>query len=439
MKALTTIMQDTRREKKEQTYPVKIRVTFLRKQVYYPTRFDLTEEDFNKLFTPKPREEFKKILLELTGIENKAKDIIDELKGNFTWSAFNAKFLKKRSDWDSVFSNYKDYIKKLRGDDRISTAISYECSLSSLKAYIEKKAPKKGAVNSQKAELTPKASNKKTTSLSFEEISVEFLTKYEKWMLQNDRSITTVGIYLRALRAIFNEAIGAGIVSKDVYPFGVKKYEIPTGKNIKKALDIETVGKLYHHQPESEAEAKARDYWLLSYFGNGMNMKDIALLKYKDRQDDFIIFERAKTKRSRRKAPTIITVPLTDDIKIIINKWGNKNQDPDNYIFPILEKGLTAERIWELIHQFVKTTNKYTRRIASTLEINKDITTYVARHSFSTVLKRSGASTEFISEALGHADPKTTRNYLDSFEDDHKMEMAKALTAFKKKNDIPDL
>lgn len=65
------------------------------------------------------------------------------------------------------------------------------------------------------------------------------------------------------------------------------------------------------------------------------------------------------------------------------------------------------------------------------MDIEENITTYTARHSFSTVLKRSGVSTEFISESLGHSDLKTTENYLDSFEDDIKHEYANFLTAFK--------
>lgn len=70
--------------------------------------------------------------------------------------------------------------------------------------------------------------------------------------------------------------------------------------------------------------------------------------------------------------------------------------------------------------------------IARKLEITNDITTYAARHSFATVLQRSGASTEFISEALGHSNVKTTQNYLAGFEDDRKKEIVKALTAFAK-------
>ena len=55
----------------------------------------------------------------------------------------------------------------------------------------------------------------------------------------------------------------------------------------------------------------------------------------------------------------------------------------------------------------------------------------MARHTFSTVLKRSGVITEYIQEALGHSDIKTTENYLDSFEKEVKKKFAQRLTSFK--------
>ncbi len=70
-------------------------------------------------------------------------------------------------------------------------------------------------------------------------------------------------------------------------------------------------------------------------------------------------------------------------------------------------------------------------RIKNQLQIEKKLTTIVSRHSFSTQMKRSGASTEFIQEALGHSDKKTTENYLDSFENEIKKEYAAKLIAFK--------
>ena len=71
------------------------------------------------------------------------------------------------------------------------------------------------------------------------------------------------------------------------------------------------------------------------------------------------------------------------------------------------------------------------KSIAQQLNITNEVTTYAARHSFATILQRSGASTEFISEALGHSNVKTTQNYLAGFEDETKKETTKALTAFK--------
>ena len=58
------------------------------------------------------------------------------------------------------------------------------------------------------------------------------------------------------------------------------------------------------------------------------------------------------------------------------------------------------------------------------------MTSWLPRHSFATVLKRSGVNVTFISDALGHTNIKTTENYLDSFEDEQKKEIAKKLTAW---------
>jgi len=142
-------------------------------------------------------------------------------------------------------------------------------------------------------------------------------------------------------------------------------------------------------------------------------------------------FERSKTERSLRNDSKPITVFLTDDMKNIISRWGNKDKSPNNYIFPILENGLSPLRQYELIRSFVRFINDWMKRILENVGINRKATTYVARHTFSTVLKRSGASTEFIQETLGYSDLKTTENYLDSFDKETKKEFAHRLSAFK--------
>lgn len=119
-----------------------------------------------------------------------------------------------------------------------------------------------------------------------------------------------------------------------------------------------------------------------------------------------------------------------------MDRWSNVPTSPDDYIFPVLEPRVTLERQRKLIQQFTKITNKWMKEIAKKLEIDMPVTTYATRHSFSTVLRRSGASTEFILESLGHTDVKTTENYLDSFENETKKQFANNRTAFKKDKNI---
>jgi integrase len=55
------------------------------------------------------------------------------------------------------------------------------------------------------------------------------------------------------------------------------------------------------------------------------------------------------------------------------------------------------------------------------------VTSYTARHSYATVLKRKGANIAFISESLGHTSLATTQFYLDSFDKDERIKNAKLL------------
>jgi integrase/recombinase XerD len=198
------------------------------------------------------------------------------------------------------------------------------------------------------------------------------------------------------------------------------------------------IGKIYYYEPDAphDGMARAKDFWLFSYFANGINMKDIALLKFRHIQGEYIVFERAKTLRTTRSNPKPISIYITGEMKQIMDRWSNVPTSPEDYIFPILEPRANLERQRKLIQQFTKNTNKWMKEIGNRLELNMPVTTYAARHSFSTVLKRSGASTEFISEALGHADVKTTESYLDSFENETKKQFAGNLIAFKKEKNI---
>jgi integrase len=264
-------------------------------------------------------------------------------------------------------------------------------------------------------------------ALRFENITVSWLKGYEKYMIIQGKSYTTIGIYLRNLRAVFNEAIDAGVIDATLYPFGKRKYEIPTSVGRKLALSLSQIKQIKEYKyDENSVSAYYRDLWIFSYLCNGANFKDILQLKYGNIQNNEISFLREKTKRTSKEKKEIIAF-ITPEMWTIIKKWGNTNTDKESYIFAHLNCIHDPVKRRNIIKDVIKRTNKSMKQLGAVLGI-ANLTTYVARHSYATVLKRSGANIAFISESLGHSDIKTTENYLASFESDERQKNAQLLT-----------
>ncbi len=412
MQVTTTIILEKRKQGKDNTFPVKIRVTYNRQSHYYTIRDSknkaiyLTDNDYTKVMGDRPRDKYKEVRLLLNANEEKAIKVIKEMPV-FTFNTFESKFFGKSENNIDVISCMKNKAQLLRAEGRISTAVSYECAMNSLIKHIDKE------------------------HLEFESITIPFLNEYEKAMLKDGNSLTTIGIYLRNLRAIFHEAEKKGLAKMALYPFGKDKYTIPGGRNVKKALTHKEVGLIANYEiKDGTSTHRYRDYWLFSFLCNGMNVKDMAFLKYGSISGDVITFVRAKTQRETKGNLKHITLVITKEIGKIIDRWGNNPKTSNNYIFPILVEGLTAEQEYARIQQTTKLINKYIGDIAEAVGVSNKVTSYTARHSFATVLKRSGASLEFISESLGHNSLTTTESYLAAFEIEEKRKWAERLTQF---------
>lgn len=411
MKANPIIYLDTRRSKATGKYPVKLRITFGKEQKYYSIGIDLSKEDFHLIQNPASMKKgmesaYKKRLKEWRikchAILIKANAFIETMP-EFTFTLFERKYFQNKQSSNDVYEAYAEAISNKIRNGRIGTASNYQSSMNSLKQF------------------SPK--------LKFRDITAEFLKEYETWLMNAGKSQSTVGIYLRPLRAIINTAISEGLVTREThYQFGKGKYQIPSSRNVKKALTKEEIKALmsYSKFPGTWLE-KAKDFFILSYLCNGINIKDIALLKFRNIDGDYIYFTRAKTQHTNRTSSTSISIFITPEVQDIIDKWKNSDTDPDDYLFPILEPNITPQREQRLIQQFTKMINKYIKQVALSLDITKPITTYYARHSFATILRRSGAPTEFIGESLGHTSTKTTASYLDSFENEAKKNWLKTL------------
>ena len=177
----------------------------------------------------------------------------------------------------------------------------------------------------------------------------------------------------------------------------------------------------------NQMNLKCKDFWFFSFACNGMNLKDIALLKYSDIKDDKFTYYRAKTfDKSAEKS--VITIYLTDFTTSVIEKYGNK--DKSGFVFNIIDIKEDNETQYKKIKNFNRYINDHIKRIAIANDLPKDISFYYARHSFATNSLRKGVSMEFISEALNHSDLNVTKNYFAGFEDEAKKEFANTIMDF---------
>jgi integrase/recombinase XerD len=83
---------------------------------------------------------------------------------------------------------------------------------------------------------------------------------------------------------------------------------------------------------------KAKDFWIFSYLCNGINIMDIARLKWKNVDASTISFIREKTKRTTKGNPITIIAIRNDHINKILSKWGSEVVNKEDYIFDIIAK-----------------------------------------------------------------------------------------------------
>ncbi len=396
-----TVILDTRRALANGNYPVKTRVTYHRTHVYYPTGKNLSQEDWQRLGTTRLRA-LLAVRRDVESSFNLVREAVEELadRGGFSFGLLDTRI--KGCGTKTILDVISTREQEQRKAGRISTADIFRALLRAMREF-------------------------STRTLQYQDISPSWLMRFEDFMRVQGKSQTTIAIYLRALRGIFNRAKADGIIKEMQYPFGQGRFVIQEGSGRKMALSIKQIGAIVKFDDGKESTAKYRDYWLFLYLCNGLNVADFVNLRYRDIQNGELCYVRQKTRHRTKSLRPIraIVVPLMQEI---IRKWGNEPA-PNNFIFPILDGTETAVQLKTKTKTLTRSINRRMEKIADALGIGH-ISTYTARHSFATVLKRAGANIAYISESLGHSDIKTTENYLASFEREEREKNAKLLTRF---------
>src|ERR1051325_3166658 len=382
---------DTRRVKKDKTFPLVFRITVAGQSRDIPLGYSIKREEWNfKMGT------IKKNLKEL-GLATRVKELkveylnrIIEFERKFPNST-NVQELKDfitttPKGCITVFDFWQEEIDYLQKAGRNGGA----------RVYIEKLS----AIN-----------NIRSLHIPFEKIDYRFLKELEAEMVERGLKVNSIAVYFRTLRAVYNKAIHAKVISYDQYPF--RSFKIRKEPTLPRILTVEELQRYF--RTDIDKNSWLYDSWLmgkLMFMLIGINFKDMVLMKEDQIQHGRLIYSRAKTQKK-------YSIKLLPQAIEIINYF--KGKGAQTILGKLTPEQLTNKaKLPVFIRQANRVFNKHIGRIGNMINTNESITGYTFRYSSANIAKQLGFSKDLIAEALGHSyGSRVTGIYLEAYDLDH--------------------
>lgn len=405
------IVHDKRRALIDGSFPIKLRVTFNRNSKFYKVlvgneNASVSISDFQDLMDLNKTVKGKKLALR-DGINNRAEEM---LKLAQSINPFSFQAFEKEKNGVKISTLKQAFEDKIENAESYKTKKGYGSALRSLTAF---RLPT-GRVTIGYVKEWMKFMETKGV-----------VTKYGK---NKPNSVTTISMYARNLQSVLNAYnVSDGKIfgkSKDGL-IVIPKHKPKGGR---KALNIEDIRLLRSEKPLNDYEQEAYDLWFFGYYCSGMNMVDIISLKWEniDFEDNTLTFIRHKTKNTKKRDDIEIVVELMEEAIEIIKRRGTKKS---KFVFGYITGKEGDKTFYRIKGNLLSRVNNNIRKIGARVgfeweivdpkneHIKKDgrlsyLTSYGSRHSWATVMKRSGVPINLISEQLGHSSIATTEAYL---------------------------
>ena len=255
--------------------------------------------------------------------------------------------------------------------------------------------------------------------ISLNELSEDVLEQFEKYLkTKHKSSVNTIHARMKVLRKLCNLALKKEIINH--YPF--KNYKLKLAKTKRAFLTLNEVNQIRAVRISSKSEKLVRDTFIFSCY-TGLRFSDVCTIK----KSDIIVVNpdipKFKINFQTQKTSETISFLIPSVATSILLQWGFTKKKRNEYLFPILN----GYRIIDpnTLKQSISSRNAYFNKIIKQLveqtDIEKSVSTHVARHSFSVIGLEKGIRMEVLSKLLGHSDLKTTQIYakiVDSLKDE---------------------
>jgi integrase/recombinase XerD len=247
----------------------------------------------------------------------------------------------------------------------------------------------------------------KGRSLTFQDITPEFIGKYEEYLRKTLSNRTnTIHQNLKFLRKLFNDAYRGGYIEHQQIPF--LKYQLKQEKTqrhylTEKELDlIENISL----EPGTRLELH-RDMFVFAAYAGGLRISDVLQLRWVNYDGEHIHISVKKTGQQ-------LSIKLPNKAITIIKRYMPKKALPKEFIFPMLHSGLNIDDVRAIDREISNSTafiNKNLKIISKRAGVSKSVSFHVSRHTWATLALKKGISIDKVSKLMGHAAIKETQIY----------------------------
>lgn len=286
----------------------------------------------------------------------------------------------RQPDCPTLFNFIRSMITKKTAAKRDGTAKTYSDSLASFSSFRNGK------------------------DITFNDLNEDIINQYEAWMKDRGLKRNSSSCYLRTLKTLYLKAVELELTEdRDIFRHVFTGFATTT----KRAISIDAIKAIRKLNLENNpALAFARDMFMLSLYLQGMAFVDIAYLKKSD-------IRNGQLQYSRKKSGQTLTISWEKPMQEIVDAYSHLTKDTP-YLLPIITKQDGTER--KQYERMEHNVNRNLKKIGEMAGLHIPLTTYVARHSWASIMRDMGNDITVVSKGLGHDDIKTTQIYLSTID-----------------------
>ena len=303
----------------------------------------------------------------------------DKEKADYTVDDIVSEY-NRQPECPTLFNFIRSMITKKTAAKRYGTAKTYRDSLASFSSFRNGK------------------------DITFDDLNEDVINQYEAWMKNKGLKRNSSSCYLRTFKTLYLKAVDMGLTDdRDIFRHVFTGFATTT----KRAISIDAIKAIRKlNLKDGSPLAFARDMFMLSLYLQGMSFVDIAYLKKSD-------IRNGQLQYSRKKTGQALTISWEKPMQEIVDAYSHLTKDTP-YLLPIITKQDGTER--KQYEKAEHNVNRNLKKIGEMAGLHIPLTTYVARHSWASIMRDMGNDITVVGKGLGHSDIKTTQIYLSTID-----------------------